>query len=191
MHNNSFQQLINICNNGYENMDNASKPYRVRNMIVEIVETPKQNETISKDIPASATLPQASTGYLAVGVFTALGALPVKDAVVTVYTANEAGEENAIYHLVTDANGRIPVVELPVIYDPNNPLESSKYYFTTYNMRIQAINYYTVNVLDMRIFPNITTDYSVSLVPVMSGPASDHPEQIIVIPPSPIDKSND
>lgn len=172
-------------------MDNASKPYRARNTIVEISEIPEQNETIKKDIPTIETPPEVSAGYIAVGVFTALGALPVKDAVVTIYTANEAGEENAIYHLVTDANGRIPNVELPVMYNPKNPLESSKYFFSTYNMRIQAINYYTVNVVDLRIFPNITTDYSVSLIPVMSGPTTDLPEQTIVIPPSPIDKSND
>jgi len=191
MHNNSFQQLNSINNKGYVILDNASKTYRARNMIVEKAKMPNQNETINKDIPASVTPPKVSTGYLAVGVFTALGALPVKDAVVTVYINNDKGEENAIYHLVTDANGRIPSVELPVKYDPNNKLESSKYFFSTYNMRIQAINYYTVNVVDLRIFPNITTDYSVSLIPVMSGPTTDHHEQIIIIPPSPIDKSNE
>ena len=150
------------------------------------------------NIPAApaepGTTPQetpSEVGYISVGVFTASGALPVKDAVVTVYELDEAGEENVLYHVVSDANGQVPVLELPVVYNPSNPLLSPDFYFSTYNLRVQAINYYTYNLLDIRVFPNTTTNFMVELIPVAAGPGGTRPEQTYVIPPSPIDISND
>jgi len=134
--------------------------------------------------------PEQEVGYLSVSVFTASGALPVQGALVTVYIIDESGVENEIVHHVTDANGKIPLITLPVIYDRFDPFESSRFYFTTYNMRIQAINYYTVNLVDLRIFPNTTTYFQIDLIPAAIGPM-DGPETTIVIPPSPIDITND
>jgi hypothetical protein len=76
------------------------------------------------------------------------------------------------------------------MYDRLDPFESGRYYFTTYNLRVQAINYYTVNVIDLRIFPNTTTRFQINMIPVAIGPV-EGPDTTIVIPPSPIDISND
>ena len=140
--------------------------------------------------PPAITQPKLDTGNLSVSVFTASGALPVPDALVTVYTNDESGVENEIERHVTDANGQVPLITLPVIYDPLNPLESSEYFFTTYNLRVQAINYYTVNIIDLRIFPNTTTSYQIDMIPAAIGPVKG-PDTTIVIPPSPVDISND
>lgn len=160
------------------------KPYKAHNMMIKKLEAdivpPLTNETNNIE-----------TGYINVGVYTALGALPVKDAVVTVYVTNEEGEEIALYFLVTDESGRVPRMEVPVFYDENNPLQSPNFYFTTYNMRIQAIGYYTVNVIDLRVFPNTATNYRVVLIPVMEGGTEEENGQRIVIPPTPADISND
>lgn len=150
------------------------------------------------DIPAApaepGSIPQEvpeEVGYISVGVFTASGALPVEDAVVTIYELDEAGEENVLYHVVSDASGQVPVLELPVVYDPSNPLTSPEFYFSTYNLRVQAINYYTYNLLDIRVFPNTTTNFMVELIPVAARPRGTGQEMTFVIPPSPIDISND
>ncbi len=149
----------------------------------------KYNNTIySGQVPPS---PQdQEVGYLSVSVLTASGALPVPGALVTVYILDESGEENEIVHHVTDASGKIPLITLPVIYDRFDPFTSSRYYFTTYNMRVQAINYYTVNVLDLRIFPNTTTYFQIDMIPASIRPV-EGPDTTIVIPPSPIDVTND
>ena len=133
---------------------------------------------------------EQEVGYLSVSVFTASGALPVEGALVTVYIRDESGAEHEIVHHITDANGRIPLITLPVMYDRLDPFESGRYYFTTYNLRVQAINYYTVNVIDLRIFPNTTTRFQINMIPVAIGPV-EGPDTTIVIPPSPIDISND
>lgn len=150
----------------------------------DIPATPAEPGTIPSEVPEEI-------GYLSVGVFTASGALPVEDAVVTVYVLDENNEENVIYHLVSDANGQVPTVELPVYYNRLDPLESSKYFFSKYNLRVQAINYYTQNIHDFRIFPNTTTNFQIVLIPAAAGIEGAAPEITTTIPPSPIDISND
>lgn len=146
-----------------------------------------QEETPSEPVPENE---QENVGYVSVSVFTASGALPVKDVLITIYTVDESGAENEIIHHVSDANGQVPLIKLPVIYNRFNPFESSEYYFGTYNLRAQAINYYTVNILDFRIFPDITTYLTVEMIPAAAGPTQG-PDMTFTIPPSPADISND
>lgn len=136
------------------------------------------------DVPAApgiiAENEPVEYGYLSVSVFTASGALPVEGAVVTVYVLNENGEEEAISHQVSDASGQIPKIPLPV-----QRTEAQELSFNTYNLRIQAINYYTVNILGFEIFPNTTTSFNIELIPVAAGPTGISPRQTFVVPPSP------
>lgn len=180
----------------------GNKTYKARNLIsysiISALEQAPEQELPSGDIPATPVEPGSipeevpvEVGYISVGVFTASGALPVEDAVVTVYILDNQGEENVISHLVSDANGQVPTIELPVIYNRFNPLESSEYFFSTYNLRVQAINYYTYNIIDFRVFPETTTSFMIELIPVAAGPSEVGPEMTFVIPPSPIDISND
>jgi len=149
-----------------------------KNMLVKITETPPADEDHAREEAA------AETGYLAVGVYTALGALPVENAEVTVYHILENGEVDTHAQLYTDVSGSVPDIELPVIHDPS---QMSSYYFTNYNLRVMANNYYTVNVLNTRIFPGIKTIYKIDMIPVIAGEAGAVPEQTFIIPPSPID----
>lgn len=165
-----------------------SIPYVARNKIVKKTEAPTLpllNENQLHD-----TVPELDTGFVNVSVNTASGALPVKDAVVTLYAMDQDSNEQALYHLVTDISGKVPTMELPVIYNPQNPSESREYYFSTYNLRVQAIGYYTHNVIDVRVFPNIATNYNITLIPVMQGGDEDEQGRTIVIPSTPADLSN-
>lgn len=154
------------------------KPYTAKNMMAKTLETPQ--------LPPDETPESEETGTLAVGVFTALGALPVENASVNVYRILEGGEEQSYAQNTTDSSGKVPDILLPVMRDP---LDTSQYYFTTYNMRVIAQNYYTVNVLNFRIFPGIKTNYKVDMIPVVAGETG-APEQTFIIPSSPIDNSN-
>jgi 5-hydroxyisourate hydrolase-like protein (transthyretin family) len=140
---------------------------------------------VSNEQPPSISQP--TIGFLAVGVFTALGALPVKNASITVYSINENKEENVIHHRITDDSGRIPDMELNVFYDPQNPFVSKEFYFSTYNLRVQAQNYYPQNIQNFRVFPGVKTNLKINLIPLIQGYES---QENIVIPPSPIDISH-
>lgn len=172
----------NYCyNNKYNNFNH--KPYMAKNMLIKKAEISAQQQTIDE------TNSQEETGYIAIGVFTALGALPVENAVVTIYDIVGDGEEHIHAQLVTDANGRVPDVELPILHDNSEPLTSSKYYYAIYNLKAQADNYYTVNVLGIRIFPGIKTNYRIDMIPLMAGEEVPPPEQTFIIPPSPIEQT--
>lgn len=160
-----------LNNNQYKSI----KPYWARNMLIQ-----QQPETEQQ--PSSNEV-----GYIDVGVFTASGALPVNNAVVTVYHTYDNGEEHIFYRLVTDESGRVPTMEVPVKYSGiGNPPES---YYSTYNLRVQAVGYYTVNVIDIRVFPNITTVYRINLIPAAHG-ITETPEYTIVIPKIPAESTN-
>lgn len=171
---------------------NKNKLYGAQNLHNKKPESPSIKNS-SKVFLSETNLqpPDDESGFLSVGVYTALGALPVPNAVVTIYVINEDGEEEALYQLITDVNGRVPNIELPVVYDPTSLPANAKYYYTNYNMRVQAENYNTFNVRAIRIFPGITTDYNINLVPVVPGSPNGVKEYNVTIPTMPIDRTID
>lgn len=164
-------------------------PYVARNKIVRKAEVPPELPLLN-EVQLNEEDSSQETGFVNVRINTALGALPIKDAVVTLYVTDQDGNEEALYHLVTDISGKVPKMELPVVYTPQDPLESRKYYFSTYNLRVQAIGYYTQNILDIRVFPDTATNFNITLIPVRQGGDEDEPGRTIVIPPSPVDITN-
>lgn len=163
-------------------------PYIARNKIVKKAEAPPVPFLNENQLDGDNS--NIQTGFVNATVSTALGALPVTDAVVTLYVSDQEGNEEALYHLVTDISGKTPRMVLPVVYDPQDPLESSEFFFTTYNLRIQAANYYTQNIIDVRVFPNTATNFNITLMPVRQGGDEDEDIKTIIIPSSPIDISN-
>lgn len=149
------------------------KPYKayntlVKNMEVQIEPQPEPEQTTTHEV-----------GYINVGVYSASGALPVENAVVTVYHTYNADEEHVLYHLITNESGRVPTMVVPVEYQ--GPGSQTQYYYSTYNLRVQATDYYTVNILDIQIYPDISTNFRVNLIPTAPG-TSEAPEHTIVIP---------
>lgn len=167
------------------------KPYKARNMMVkklEVQPAPSVPEDIQQSQPSNnqGTESQPSTeevGYINVGVYTASGALPVKDAVVTLYHTYNGSEEHVLFHQVTDESGRIPTMYVPVEYTGVG--QQTEYNYSTYNLRVQAIGYYTSNVMDLQVFPNIGTNFRLNLIPTAQGAPENAPEYTIVIPPRP------
>lgn len=169
-------------------------PYRARNMIIKKTEVHSEQPIIGQ-IPESQPetdqvtdqQPPAEVGYINVGVFTASGALPVPGAVVTIYHTYDGGEEHVLYHLVTDESGLVPAVEVPVEY-PSADQQTEPYY-STYNLRVQADGYYPYNILDIQIFPYVTTNYRINMIPAAQGATPDSPGQIFVIPRRPFESN--
>lgn len=151
-------------NFSYNNYD--IKPYKARNII-------KKQQTAEEN----------GISYVNVNVFTASGALPVSGAIVTVYHTYNGGDEHVLYNLITDENGGVPTMEVPIVY--RGPGEQTEYTYSTYNLRVEANGYYTYNLLDFQVFPNITSSYSVNLIPTAQGEPSERPSQTFIIPPRP------
>jgi len=172
-----FKQLNNNNNNnsiGNKNIYDATKPYCAPNMLINKVENMNVNDT----------------GTIEVRVFTALGALPIEGAVVTVYTYIGKDMEIEIEKVITDVNGTAPPIELPVVFDVNNPYLSLEHFFTHYNLRVNAAGYYTIHIVNIHVFSNVKVLFNVNLTPVAGGSTGIDLEKMIVIPNPNIDISD-
>ena len=174
MYNNYFKQINNNNSPENKNIYDAKKPYHAPNILINKVEKSNINDT----------------GTLDVRVFTALGALPIDAAVVTVYTYIGKDMEVEVKKVITDANGIAPPIELPVVFDVNEPYVSPEHFFTHYNLRVNATGYYTIHIVNIHVFPNIKVLFNVNLTPVAGGSAGVDLEKTIVIPNPNIDISN-
>lgn len=118
------------------------------------------------------------SGFLSVSVYNKETKEPVPFASVSVLLLTirglygESGEANLIARHITDENGEIPKITLPVIN--RNVLPYSQYY-----MVVNHFRYYTVNLMNVKIYPNVTTDYNVMLTPLTSK----HPDYEFLITP--------
>lgn len=144
-------------------MVNARNIYWAKNMLVKKLEA------------------NSETGFLDLNVFSERDREPVSNAKVTIYLFEvrgiyqESAIENEIASYTTDENGKIPVVELPVIHVLGNPEENTD----EYHMKVEAPGYYPVIVMNFEIFSNTTTSFNVVLTPVVTG---ENYTEFIIIP---------
>lgn len=117
-------------------------------------------------------------GFLMVSVTTALGTLPLPNALVTVYADND--EQPILYRTVrTDVSGRSPIMELPApaleeSLKPDQPLP-----YLNYSVKVDLADYQSAQVHDISIFPGIASTLPVSLSPETSAQSS---PQVNILP---------
>lgn len=143
----------------------------------------KAQNRVNKNLPISQHLHENPVGYMNIGVYTASGALPVPNAVVTVYHVYEGGEEHVLYRVITDENGNVSTLKVPVVYE--GPGQQTIYDYSAYNIRIEAPGFNTVNLINTQIFPGITSNYRINLIPTISGDSPENAEIDYVIPDRP------
>lgn len=103
---------------------------------------------------------------------------PIAFAEVNIYNLTtrglygENGDANLIVRHVTDENGEVPLIELPVLDRTDS--SRSQYYATVRHFR-----YHPVILLNLKIYPNITTEYNVLLTPLTLR----HPDFEFIITP--------
>lgn len=147
-------------------LDNR-KPYIAKNKLINILENNKE------------------MGYLAVTIFSDQTKEPISGAEVNIYKFvvmgiyGEAGDEELIVSYITDENGKIPIVDLPVIHGIDGNNEKTDYARIQYHMSVKAPGYDNVTVINMEIFPNQTLVFHVNLPPETPG---ENRSKFIIIP---------
>lgn len=119
------------------------------------------------------------TGNLSITVHNKLTNEPVPFAVVIVYYLvirglyGESGEATQVARHVSDENGKIPLITLPIIHrSETNP-------YNQYYMTVNHFRYYPVNIMNIQIYPNVTTEYNILLTPLTAS----HPDYEFIITP--------
>jgi len=121
-------------------------------------------------------------GFLDVIVFNQFG-VPIEDAVITIYILDRFSGEAPIQIGVTDAEGKSPHFTVPTSYNLSNIL-GQDFYFTTYNIRVDAIGYYSAQTNNVRFYPEITSILTYTLNPIPIKIPGLNLEQRITLPPS-------
>ena len=110
-------------------------------------------------------------GYLIVRVFTARGAIPIPNALVTVAYA-DAAMPSPYAVITTDKSGRTPKIAMPtppasLSLTPSGDGTARPYAepFALYNVKIEREGFYAVTDVNVRIFAGITAIQDADLVP--------------------------
>lgn len=102
-------------------------------------------------------------GYLIVNVTTALGAIPIEGAAVTV-TSPDGGD--IILSVQTDSSGKTPKMALDAPARVLSEQPGNVKPFATYTITSEKEGYYTVTNLGVPIFSGITSIQPVAMMPL-------------------------
>ena len=123
-------------------------------------------------------LPTGGTGYLIVRVSTALGAIPVQGATVTVRN-NQIGtaadtERGAIIRVLSsNRDGNTPRIPLNAPSRANSMSPGNGIPFATYNIDVEADGFYSQYFSNVPIYDSITSIQPATLAPLSQNPNLD------------------
>lgn len=112
----------------------------------------------------AAQIDASSEGELRIQVTSTLGMIPIADATVTIFYADNL--DSPIQTLTTDISGQTPVIELPAppieySLEPGSPRPYSEY-----TIQISAPSYETVVISGSEILPDVTSIQPVEMPPL-------------------------
>ncbi len=126
-----------------------------------------------------------NTGFIRFNIVNQVDKKPLSNATITIYVTNGTNRDIPVMHLITTIN---PIrIELPMANDLGTLIAGPEYNFSTYNIRVDAFGYISGNIYNIRLFPNITSDFNIELFPVTQLRAQPLIEERIDIPPHPRD----
>lgn len=129
---------------------------------------------------------QNDTGFIRLYMIDQVSREPIPYATITVYVTDGSQRDIPIMHLVTTIN---PVrIELPMANELGTQIVGPEYDFSTYNISIDVFGYFTHIFYDIRLFPNVTTSFTIEMVPVTQVQLQPVIEERIIIPPHPRDE---
>lgn len=105
-----------------------------------------------------------SSGALIVSVFTAGGALPIADALVTI-KASEKENSGVLSVIYTDQSGNTPKISLPAPPASESESPGTDKPYATYTIDVDKENFYPRQFTNVPIFANTTSIQPVNLVP--------------------------
>lgn len=122
----------------------------------------------------------ASTGYIQVHAYTSNARLPLEDVAITV----TAEDGTAIALRLTDRNGKIPLIEIPVpdISAGLSP-DTGEIPYTPVNLYARKRGFEQIENESLQVFPNTVTDQNLEMIPLSELPESWNKAEIFVTPP--------
>lgn len=122
----------------------------------------------------------ASTGYIQVHAYTSRARLPLEDVAITV----TAGDGTAIALRLTDKNGKISLIEVPVpdIAAGQSP-DSGEIPYTPVNLYARKKGFEQIESENLQVFPDTVTNQNLEMIPLSELPGSWNKTEIFPTPP--------
>ena len=120
-----------------------------------------------------------ATGYIQVRAYTSYAQFPLKDVAITV----TATDGTAIAMRLTDRNGRIIPIEVPVP-DRSASLtpQSEEVPFTAVNLYARLKGYEQIEIENLQVFADTTTDQNLEMIPLSELPGAWNQTEIFDTP---------
>ncbi len=106
----------------------------------------------------------SATGTLIVSVYTAGGAIPIEDALVTVSGSNQ-NSSGVVSVLYTDQSGNTPRITLPTPPSSTSESPGQSQPFATYNVSVNKEKFNPRSFINVPVFANTTSIQPVNLIP--------------------------
>lgn len=107
----------------------------------------------------------SSSGSLIISVFSAGGAIPVSNALVTV-RSSEKESSGVLSVIYTDMSGNTPKISLPAPPASESESPGNKKPYATYNIEVDKEGFYPRQYIDVPVFAGTTSIQPVNLVPL-------------------------
>lgn len=128
---------------------------------------------------------QNATGFMRLHIIDQVTKENIPYATITAYVTDQARRDIPIMHLVTTLN---PVrIELPIAHELGTKIHGPEYDFSTYNISVDIFGYFTNIIYNNRLFPGVTTDFVIEMVPITVPQPVPIIEERLDIPPHPRD----
>jgi len=122
----------------------------------------------------------SATGYIQVRAFESFAQLPLEDVAITI----TAADGTAIAMRLTNRNGRIDPVEIPVpdLSESQTPDPPERPYATV-NLYAHLRGYEQVEAENLQVFPGIVTVQDLQMIPLSELPAAWNQTAVFDTPP--------
>ena len=122
----------------------------------------------------------SSTGYIQVHAYTSRARLPLEDVAITV----TASDGTAIALRLTDRNGKIRPIEIPVP-DASAGLtpDTGEIPYTPVNLYARKKGFEQIENENLQVFPNVVTDQNLEMIPLAELPDAWDRTEIFNTPP--------
>lgn len=159
--------------------DYYMKPYNMK----------KNNFYTSQNIYQSQNINKLETpetfGFIKISVIDRTTRQLIENPSITIYATDGTMRAIPIMYILTSIN---PLrLELPVACPFGTQLTGPEYQFSTYNLRVDVFGYFANVVYNIRLFPNVTTDFQIEMTPLTQVRLGIPIEGRVDIPPHPRD----
>lgn len=125
-------------------------------------------------------------GFIRISVINQVTGEPISSPGITIYVTDGEQRDIPILHLVTSLN---PIrIELPIACPFGTQIQGPEYNYSTYNLRVDVFGYFANVIYNIRLFPNMTTDFQVEMIPITQVRLEPLIEERVDIPPHPRDE---